>query len=92
MYEWGELNGCSGPVETFELNALYSIQGFDDCEDNASVRLMTIYAGQHNPYSKDVEDGTVIGGLFLGTQGLVESSHLVWDFISQYSKNAEAEG
>ena len=32
MYEWGAHNGCSGPVETFELNALYSIQGFDDCE------------------------------------------------------------
>jgi len=91
MYEWGAHNGCSGPVETFELNALYSIQGFDNCESNASVRLMTIYAAQHNPYSKDVDDGTALGEIFIGTQGLVESSHLVWDFMSQYSKSSETE-
>ena len=92
MYEWGAHNGCSGPVETFELNALYSIQGFDNCEGNASVRLMTIYAAQHNPYSNDVDDGTALGAVFIGTQGLVESSHLVWDFMSRYSKNAGVEG
>ena len=91
MYEWGAHNGCSGPVETFELNALYSIQGFDNCESNASVRLMTIYAAQHNPYSNDVDDGTALGEIFIGTQGLVESSHLVWDFMSQYSKSSETE-
>jgi poly(3-hydroxybutyrate) depolymerase len=91
MYEWGTHNGCSGPVETFELNALYSIQGFDNCESNASVRLMTIYAAQHNPYSNDVDDGTALGEIFIGTQGLVESSHLVWDFMSQYSKSSETE-
>lgn len=92
MYEWGAHNGCSGPVETFELNALYSIQGFDNCVSNASVRLMTIYAAQHNPYSNDVDDGTALGDIFIGTQGLVESSHLVWDFMSQYSKDTETEG
>ena len=91
MYEWGAHNGCSGPVETFELNALYSIQGFDNCESNASVRLMTIYAAQHNPYSNDVDDGTALGEVFIGTQGLVETSHLVWDFMSQHSKSSETE-
>jgi len=88
IYEWGSHNGCSGPLETFDLNALYSIQGFDDCENDTSVRLMTIFAAQHNPYSNDLDDGTVIGSIFVGTQGLVESSHIVWDFLSQYSKEA----
>ena len=85
--EWGDHNGCSGPMETFETTALYSIQGFDNCEGGASVQLMTIFAAQHNPYSNDLDDGSLIGSAFVGTQGLVESSHIVWDFISQFSKS-----
>ena len=91
IYEWADYNGCPGPLETFELNGLYSIQGFDDCGNNASVRLMTIYAAQHNPYANDVDDGSIIGGLFVGTQGLVESSKVVWEFLSQFSKELEPE-
>ncbi len=91
MYEWGSHNGCSGSLETFELNGLYSIQGFDDCDNGTSVRLMTIYAGQHNPYANDFDDGTLFGNVFIGTQGLVQSSYIVWDFISQYSKDVEPE-
>ena len=91
IYEWADYNGCPGPLETFELNGLYSVQGFDDCENNTSVRLMTIYAAQHNPYANDVDDGSVIGGLFVGTQGLVESSQVVWEFLSQFSKDLEPE-
>jgi len=91
IIEWGSHNGCSGPMETFEINALYSIQGYDNCENGASVQLMTIYAAQHNPYSNDVDDGSVIGSAFVGTQGLVESSHIVWDFISQFSNDVEPE-
>ena len=91
IYEWADYNGCPGPLETFELNGLYSIQGFDDCGNNASVRLMTIYAAQHNPYANDVDDGSIIGGLFVGTQGLVESSQVVWEFLSQFSKELEPE-
>ena len=85
--EWGDYNGCSGPMETFETTTLYSIQGFDNCEGGASVQLMTIFAAQHNPYSNDLDDGSLIGSAFVGTQGLVESSHIVWDFISQFSKS-----
>ncbi len=87
IYEWADYNGCPGPLETLELNGLYSIQGFENCENETSIRLMTIYAAQHNPYSNDVDDGSIIGSGFIGTQGLVESSHIVWDFISQYSKD-----
>ena len=84
-------DNCSGGLETYELNALYTIQGYDGCENDASVRLMTIYAAQHNPYEKDYEDETPIGSTFIGTQGLVMSSHIVWDFISQYSKEVDPE-
>ena len=91
MVEWGIHNNCSGPLETFGLNALYTIQGYDGCENDASVRMMTIYAAQHNPYANDYEDDTLIGSTFVGTQGLVMSSHIVWDFISQFSKEVEAE-
>ena len=87
IYEWADYNRCPGPLETLELNDLYSIQGFQDCENGTSIRLMTIYAAQHNPYSNDVDDGSIIGSGFIGTRGLVESSHIVWDFISQYSKD-----
>ena len=86
MYEWGGYNGCSGDLNTFELNALYSIQGFDNCANGTEVRLMTIYAAQHNPYAKNLDSG-LISNVFQGTQGLVQSSFIVWDFISQYSKN-----
>ena len=39
---------------------------------------MTIDAAQHNPYWKDVDDGTMLGEIFIGTQGLggVQSPHL----------------
>jgi len=86
MFEWAVHNDCSGSPETFELNALYSIQGFDECENNATVQLMTIFAAQHNPYSNDNEDGTLVGSAFIGTRGLVESSEIVWDFLTQHNK------
>lgn len=91
MYEWGSHNGCSGSVDTFELNGLYSIQGWDDCENGSAVRLMTIYAAQHNPYENDFEDGTLFGNVFIGTQGLVQTTNIVWEFISQFSKEVELE-
>lgn len=86
LYEWATLNGCTGTIPDFnDQQPLYSIQGFSDCENNSQVRLMTIYAAQHNPYANDVGDeGAEI--LLPGTQGLVETSYIVWDFISQFSK------
>ena len=80
------MNGCTGVTPDFnDLQPLYSIQGFSDCENDSQVRLMTIYAAQHNPYAKDV-GGEGPGILLPGTQGLVQSSYIVWDFISQFSK------
>tara|TARA_B100000003_G_scaffold202208_1_gene211183 strand:+ start:81 stop:1073 length:993 start_codon:yes stop_codon:yes gene_type:complete len=85
IHEWAEYNNCTGGVEIFETTPLYSTMGFSSCENDAQIRLVTIYAGQHNPYENDLEqDG--IGQVFIGTRGLVESTQMVWDFISQYAK------
>ena len=46
---------------------------------------MTIFAGQHNPYENDLQQGG-LGQVFQGTKGLVQSTQMVWDFIGQYSK------
>ena len=73
-------------METFETTALYSTVGFSSCENDAQIRLVTIFAGQHNPYENDLEqDG--LGQVFQGTKGLVQSTQMVWEFISQYSKD-----
>ena len=83
-----ELNNCTGNIETFDTNPLYTIQGFSNCEDDAQIRLMTIYAAQHNPYANNpIQDDLIV---FQGTQGLVQSSEIVWEFISQFSKENTA--
>ena len=86
LYEWADLNGCTGLTPDYnDQQPLYSIQGFSNCENNSQVRLMTIFGAQHNPYAKDYA-GEGLGMLLPGTQGLVQSSYVVWDFLSQFSK------
>ena len=84
IFEWSELNNCTGGIETFDTNPLYTIQGFSNCEDDAQIRLVTIYAAQHNPYANNPTQDDYI--VFQGTQGLVQSSEIVWEFMSQFSK------
>ena len=85
VFEWADYNNCSGGLETFDANELYLIQGFSNCEDDAQIRLMTIYAAQHNPYANNLINGG-LSNVFQGTQGIVQSTELVWEFISQFSK------
>ena len=86
LYEWADLNRCTGLTPDYnDQQPLYSVQGFSSCENNSQVRLMTIFGAQHNPYAKDYP-GEGPGMLLPGTQGLVQSSHIVWDFLSQFSK------
>ena len=80
MHEWASYNQCTDSMKTFETNEFFTIQGFDECENDAIVRLMTIFAAQHNPYANNNADGS------LGTQGLVQTSEHVWDFLIQHSK------
>lgn len=92
IHEWAEYNNCSGGMETFETTALYSTVGFRSCDNNAEIRLVTIFAAQHNPYENDLQQGG-LGQVFHGTKGLVHSTQMVWDFVSQYTKlDASAEG
>ena len=88
LHEWASHNGCTGSMEAFEVNSLYAIHGFDTCENDATVQLMTVFGAQHNPYENDNDDGTLIGNVYIGTQGLVKTSHIVWDFLIQHSKDA----
>ena len=86
LYECADLNGCTGLTPDYnDQQPLYSIQGFSNCVNNSQVRLMTIFGAQHNPYAKDYP-GEGLGILLPGTQGLVQSSYIVWDFLSQFSK------
>tara|TARA_Y100001970_G_scaffold15390_1_gene17305 strand:+ start:3319 stop:4383 length:1065 start_codon:yes stop_codon:yes gene_type:complete len=86
MYNWKEMNGCNGNFpDVNEQNMFYSIQGFSDCENNAQVRLVTLHAHGHNPYSEDAWQEST--GIFLpGSQIPISTSQIAWDFISQYSK------
>ena len=62
IYEWADYNGSL--TWRHSSQCLYSIQGFENCENGTSIRLMTIYAAQHNPYSNDVDDGSIIEGVY----------------------------
>ncbi len=86
MYNWKEMNGCSGDFPDInEQNTFYSVQGFNDCENNAQVRLVTLHAHGHNPYSEDAWQEST--GIFLpGSQVPISTSQIAWDFISQHSK------
>jgi len=86
MYNWKEMNGCNGNFPDInEQNTFYSVQGFNDCENNAQVRLVTLHAHGHNPYSEDAQQEST--GTFLpGSQVPISTSQIAWDFISQYSK------
>jgi len=86
MYNWKEMNGCNGNLpDVNEQNTFYSIQGFNDCENNAQVRLVTLHAHGHNPYSENAWQEST--GIFLpGSQIPISTSQIAWDFISQYSK------
>ena len=47
------MNGCSGQVpDVNEPGALFTVQGFSDCTNNAQVRLVTLHLHGHNPYSE----------------------------------------
>ena len=84
MERWAEMNGCSGStpdVEIFEWD--YSVLGYSDCENNAQVRLVSLNFAGHNPYKKDSPDQPTNTGNPTG----IDTSRMVWEFMSQFSKN-----
>ena len=86
MNNWKDMNGCNGQFpDVNEPGVLYSIQGFSDCESNAEVRLVTLHAHGHNPYSEDAWQES--SGTFLpGSRVPISTPQIAWDFISQFSK------
>ena len=87
LYQWKQMNGCTGVSPDYnEPNVLYSVQGFTNCENGTEVRLVSIYGAGHNPYSDDYNTLDDFPQYSPGTQGLVDSTQIVWDFMSQYSK------
>ena len=73
---WKQMNECSGLIpDRNEESLYYNIQGFTDCTNGAEVALVTIHAGTHDAYS---------GGL--GNGGTVDTSQIMWDFLSKHSK------
>ena len=84
LERWAEMNGCSGStpdVEIFEWD--YSILGYTNCENNASVKLVSLNFAGHNPYLKDSPDQPTSTGNPTG----IDTSRMVWDFMSQFSKD-----
>lgn len=89
MYDWAEYNGCEGALpDRNEPGTLYSIQGFTDCVNGAEVALITVHAGGHNLYANDLCSPDVVWNCF-GNQGLYDPQTLMWDFLSQFSKDMD---
>jgi len=87
LYEVANYNGCTGSLPDInDANALYSIQGFSDCENGAEVHLVTLYGGTHNPYEKDFGSPDQFPRYVPGNGGLVASTQIAWEFMSQHSK------
>jgi len=87
MYEVAKHNNCAGSMPDLnDVNGLYSIQGFTDCQNSAEVQLVTLYAGTHNPYEKDYGSPEEFPRYVPGNGGLIPTTQIAWDFLSQYSK------
>ena len=86
MYDWAEYNDCEGALpDRNEPGSVYSVQGFTDCKNDAEVVLITVHAGGHNLYANDLCTPDVVWNC-LGNQGLYDPQILMWEFLSQFSK------
>ena len=85
MYDWAAYNGCEGALpDRNEPGAIYSIQGFTNCQDGTEVALITVHAGGHNLYVNDVCTPAAVWKC-LGNQGMYDTNQLEWDFLSRFS-------
>ena len=91
MYDWAAYNDCENALpDRNEPGTIYSIQGFTECASGSEVVLITVHAGGHNLYGKDLCSSDVIWNC-LGNQGLYDTNQLQWDFLSRFSKNIDDE-
>lgn len=91
--DWKEMNHCLDTVpEIIAAEEDYDIRGYSNCENGAEVRLMTLFYAGHNPYAKDTPEHQITSPEDLIWSGRknptgIESTRIVWDFISGFSKN-----
>ena len=84
IMDWGEMNGCSGGTlpAIFEEYYDYSIMGYDDCDGDTEVQLVTLNFAAHAPYPSN--------SYFIDNPTNVNTVQIVWDFMSQFSKSSSA--
>ena len=67
------------PPKIFETYPDYSVMGYDACEDETEVNLVTLNFAAHVPYTNSDTDNPTN----------IDTVQLVWDFISRFSKSDE---
>jgi poly(3-hydroxybutyrate) depolymerase len=84
IMDWGEMNGCSGGTlpTIFEEHYDYSIMGYDDCDGDTEVQLVTLNFAAHAPYPSN--------SYFIDNPTNVNTVQIVWDFMSQFSNPSSA--
>ena len=80
IMDWAEMNGCEdsgGLPKVFENYADYSVMGYDACEMDTEVHLVTLNYANHWPYP----------GIDFDNPTDVDTVQIVWDFMSRFSKS-----
>ena len=78
------MNGCSGGTlpAIIEEYYDYSIMGYDDCDGDTEVQLVTLNFAAHAPYPSN--------SYFVDNPTNVNTVQIVWDFMSQFSNPSSA--
>ena len=85
---WADLNGCQGSIpEVIVSEEDYDIRGYTDCENETQVMLVSLFFAAHNPYEHD--DPVADPGRGWANPTGVPSSTIVWEFVSQFSKEVD---
>tara|TARA_B100001123_G_C15262543_1_gene1007136 strand:+ start:923 stop:1867 length:945 start_codon:yes stop_codon:yes gene_type:complete len=88
LESWAELNGCQGTTpEVIESQNDYDIRGYTNCENETQVMLVTLFFAAHNPYEHD--DPVAQPGRGWANPTGVPSTTIVWEFLSQFSKEVD---
>ena len=80
IMDWAKMNGCEdsgGLPKVFETYADYSVMGYDACEMDTEVQLVTLNFANHWPYP----------GIDFDNPTDVDTVQIVWDFMSRFSKS-----
>ena len=95
LEDWKNLNNCEGTTpEIIITEDDYDIRGYSNCDNGAEVRLMTLNYAGHNPYAKDCPDyqldsaGDLLWSCRKNPTG-IESTRILWEFLSGFSKSDE---